>query len=237
MQVVAMEVSAAVLSLLSLAAAAAPVQSPGSAAVVQGVDAAIQARVDNVLEFTNTEHYAVYRGNDETHPAAEMIVRDRYRKGNGKTYTVLSESGSSVIERYGLQPLLDNETEINLPSQAAQSWFTSANYEMHLKPGVQQVNGRTCYALSIKTRRKAPNMLDGTLWVDTGNDSIVRVEGIASKKPSIFAGTTHMLRDYEDIDGYSMATHAHAESNSLFFGRTVVVIDYYDYHLQLRPRR
>jgi hypothetical protein len=236
MQGVAMEVSAAILSFLSLAAAAPPVPSPDSAAVIQGVDAAVQARVDNVLGFTDTEHYAVYRGNDESHPAAEMTVRDTYRKGKGKAYTVLSESGSSIIEHYGLQPLLDNETEINLPGQVAKSWFTSANYEMHLIPGAQQVNGRTCYAFSIQPRSKAPNMIEGTLWVDAGNDSIVRVKGIASKKPSIFAGTTHMMRDYQDIDGYSMATHARAESSSLFFGRTVVVIEYYDYHLQLRPK-
>jgi hypothetical protein len=237
MQAVAMEVSAAILSLLSLAVAAPPPQSPDSAAVIQGVDAANQARVNNVLEFTNTEHYTVYRDNNETHPAAEMIVRDTYRKGKGKTYTVLSESGSSIIEHYGLQPLLDNETEINLPSQVAKSWFTSANYQMHLKPGAQQVNGRTCYALSIKPLRKAPNMIEGTLWVDAANDSIVQVQGIASKRPSIFAGTTHMMRDYKEVDGYSMATHARAESSSLFFGRTVVVIEYYNYHLELRPRK
>ncbi len=229
-----MGVSAAIFSLLSLAVAATPVQSPDSAAVIQGVDAAVQARVDHVLGFTDTERYEVYRGADETHPAAQMTVRDTFRKGRGKTYTVLSESGPTVIEHLGLQPLLDNETEVNLPSQIAKSWFTSANYTMQLKPGTQQVNGRTCYALSIEPRRKAPNMIEGTLWVDAGNYSIIRVQGIASKKPSVFAGTTHMMRDYEDIDGYSMATHARAESDSFFFGRTVVVIRYYDYHLELR---
>ncbi len=237
MQGVAKGVNAAIFSLMSLAAAATPVQSLNSAAVIQGIDAAVQARVENVLGFTDTEHYAVYRGANETHPAAQMTVRDAYQKGKGKTYTVLSESGSSIIERFGLRPLLDNETEINLPSQVANSWFTSANYHMQLKPGAQQVNGRTCYALSIKPRRVAPNMIDGTLWVDAKDYSIVRVQGVASRKPSIFAGTTHMMRDYENIDGYSMATHARAESGSVFVGRTVVVIQYYDYHLQLRPKQ
>ena len=229
-----MQVGAAIFSLLALAAAAIPAQSPNSEAVVQGLDAAVQARVDNVLAFTDTERYAVYRDSDKS-PAAQMTVRDTYRKGKGKTYAVLSESGSTVIEHFGLRPLLDNETEINLPDEVANSWFVSANYRMQLKPGTQQVNGRACYALSITPRRKAPNMIDGTLWVDARNYSIVRVQGVASKKPSIFAGTTHMMRDYADIDGYSMATRARAESDSFFFGRTVVVIRYDDYHLQLRP--
>ena len=46
-----------------------------------------------------------------------------------------------------------------------------------------------------------------------------------------------MMRQYESIDGYPMATHARAESNSWLFGRTVVTIDYSDYHLELSPHR
>jgi hypothetical protein len=37
------------------------------------------------------------------------------------------------------------------------------------------------------------------------------------------------------MHGYAMAVRARAESSSLFFGKTVVVIDYSDYHFQLRP--
>jgi hypothetical protein len=43
-----------------------------------------------------------------------------------------------------------------------------------------------------------------------------------------------MMRQYASIDGFAMATHARAESDSSLFGRTVVTIDYRDYHLQLR---
>jgi hypothetical protein len=46
-----------------------------------------------------------------------------------------------------------------------------------------------------------------------------------------------MMRQYEQIDGFPMATHARAESNSMLFGRTVVTIDYSDYHLQLAPQK
>ena len=42
-----------------------------------------------------------------------------------------------------------------------------------------------------------------------------------------------MMRQYTQLEGYPMAMHARAESNSMFFGRTVVTIDYSDYQLQL----
>jgi len=50
-------------------------QQPNEAAVIHQIDAAVLARVNNILEFTDVEHYSVYRGGDETHPAAEMTVR------------------------------------------------------------------------------------------------------------------------------------------------------------------
>jgi hypothetical protein len=108
---------------------------------------------------------------------------------------------------------------------------------MKLKGGAQAIDGRSCYALAIKPKTKAPHMIDGTLWVDAHDGTIVRVEGIASKSPSRFAHTTHMMRQYVNIEGHAMATHARAESSSILFGSTVVLIDYTDYHLQIRNAR
>jgi hypothetical protein len=229
--------SFALLIALSAPAALAPAtvaQQPDEAAVIRMVDAAVQRRVENVLAFTDTEHYRIYRGKGATQPAAEMTAVDSYTKGVGKKYTILTESGSELVQRYGLRPLIENETEINKPGNAERSWITSANYEMKLKGSPQPMDGRTCYALAIKPKTKAPNFVDGTLWVDARDGTLVRIEGIASKSPSSFAHTTHMMRQYVNIEGHAMATHARAESSSLLFGTTVVLIDYKDYHLQIR---
>ena len=210
-------------------------QRPDAAAILRDLDAANQARYDHVLSFTDVEHYTVFRGKDQAHPAAEMTVRTTYEKGIGKSYAILAQSGSELVLKFGLRPLLENEKAINDPANVAQSWFTSANYEMHLKPGVSQViDGRICLALAMTPRRKAPNMIDGTLWVDAGNHMLVEVEGTASKSPSVFAGTTRMMRRYANLQGNAMAVHARAESSSILFGETVITIDYSDYHVELR---
>ncbi len=218
------------------AIAIAPAQQPDGAAIIRDLDAANQARFENVLSFTDVEHYAVFRDANQTDPAAEMTVRTTYVKGVGKSYVVLAQSGSAFIERVGLQPLLENEKAVNDPAKVSQSWFTSANYEMKLEPGAPQVvDGRKCLALSIAPRHKAPNMIEGMLWVEANNHMLVQVEGKPSKSPSVLAGTTHMMRRYVGMQGYAMATHAWAESHSVLFGRTVIVIDYSDYRFQLRP--
>ena len=227
-------IAAGFLALLTIAALHA--QLPGAPAVIRDLDAANQARFDNVLSFTDVEHYTVFRGDDQTNPAAEMTVKMTYKKGVGKEFVIVKQSGSSVIQKFGLEPLLANEKSLNDPSIVAQTWFTSANYKMRLKPDANRtIDGRQCLAIEITPYRKAPNMLDGTIWVDSRTHTLAEVEGVASKSPSVFAKTTKMMRRYTDMHGYAMAVQARAESSSLFFGKTVVVIDYTDYHFQLRP--
>jgi hypothetical protein len=224
------------IGILMLIRGSGPAQELDPAAtVIRAVNAAVTSRYENVLGFTDIEHYAVYRGGDETHPAAEMTVRDTYKKGAGKTFTVLSESGSSILLRFGLMPLLDNDRIINQPGNVERSWFNSANYVMTLKAGgVQKLDGRNCFLLKIEPKAEAPNLIIGTIWVDVSDGTLVKVDGVASKNPSAWSGTTHMMRRYANIDGYSMAMHARADSDSAFFGRTVVAIDYSDYKLEVK---
>jgi hypothetical protein len=225
---------AAISLWIAPAPVSAPAQQPDQAAVIASIDAEVRYRYDNVLGFTDIEQYSVFRGEDRTHPAAEMTVKTTYRRGVGKNYEILSQSGSSLIIHFGLRPLLDNEKAINEPGNVEHSWFTSANYEMKLRPGGPQLlDGRNCFVLDITARQKAPNMIDGTLWVDAQDGQIVKLDGTASKSPSAFAGTTHMMRQYAGMSGFPMATHARAESSSLLFGRTVVTIDYSGYQLQI----
>ena len=227
-----------IMGILMLLRASGPAQEPNSAAVIRSVDAAVASRYENILGFTDIEHLAVYRRGDDTHPAAEVTVRDTYKKGVGKTYTILSQSGSTILLRLGLRPLLDNEQIINQPGNVERSWFTSANYVMTLKAGgVHKLDGRDCFALDVKPKAQAPNLIIGTIWVDAHDETLVSIDGIASKNPSAWSGATHMTRQYSNINGFSMAMHARAESDSALFGRTVVTIDYSDYKLVTKTGR
>jgi len=213
----------------------AQAQQLDGASVVQHIDAVIKARFEAVLSFTVTERYSVYRNRDESHPAAEMTVKTTYDKNAGKSYSILSESGSEILKHFVLDALLENEKRINQPGNREASWFTTANYELKLLPGgIQRIDGRDCYALSMNPRQKAPNLIQGTMWVDAGNFSTVRIEGTSTKSPSMLTGPSHVMRQYALFDGYAQATHARAESDSSLFGKTIVTIDYSGYEIKIR---
>jgi outer membrane lipoprotein-sorting protein len=206
--------------------------------VIRSIDAAVHARVDGIEGYLVTEHYTVFRGGDEAHPAAEMTVKTIYRRATGKTYIIQSESGSAILRKMVLYKILESEKEINLPANREAAWITSANYEMKLRPGgAQRLDGRNCYVLDIAPKRKAPNLMDGTLWVDAKDGSIIQIQGVASKSASVFTGPTQMMRQYANVNGFAMATQARAVADSGLFGRTVITIDYRDYGIQLTPAR
>lgn len=209
-------------------------QQIDNATVVRNIDAAVKWRIDHIAGYTDLENYKVYRGKDETHPAAEMQVKTTYRPEAGKNYQVISQSGSSLLYKLLLHPLLETEKEINDPNKVSTSLMNSFNYDMKLIPGGPvQKEGRACWALTIEPRRKAPNLFRGTLWVDEKDFTIVRIEGVTSKSPSFFASPAQVMRRYIKVDGFAQAIQARAESES-FFGRVVMTIDYEGYQIQSR---
>jgi hypothetical protein len=230
--------TAFVLLLLCAGVSRVLAQQVGSADILQKIDTAVKARIDGIEGYTDTEHYAVLRNKDETHPVAEMTVKTTYKRDTGKSYQILSESGSTMMRNLVLHAILDNEQHVNEPGVREGAWVTTANYDMQVKPGaIQKVDGRDCVSLSLTPRRKEPYLLVGTLWVSAQNGEIVRIEGKGSKSSSVFTGETEMMRQYVDMDGFGEAVHARATSNSFLFGETVVTIDYRDYQFQLRQGR
>jgi len=227
---------AAPILFSALGVQAQPAQPVDLMSLVHGIDASVQARNDHVAGYTVTEHYAVFRNSDESHPAAEMTVRTDYRKEQGKSYTILSQSGSGLLRNQLLGTVLDREKQMSQPGMRETVLVTSANYEMKLMSATtEMVDGRACLVLGLTPKRSSPSLFKGTLWVDAADYSIVQLEGMATKSPSFLTGATQVMRQYAKFEGFPMATHASAVSKSALLGQTVVKIDYSGYQIQLVP--
>lgn len=221
------------LSQPTISAQTAPVQVD-AAAIQRAIDASVAHREDNLLGYTAVEHYSVFRSHDTQHPVAEMTVKTTYRKESGKSYQILAQSGSSIWRKELLDRVLDNEKTLTQPNNRTGALISSANYSMTPR-GTATLNGRDCFVVTLAPRRESPYLFKGTLWVDARDGSIVQLQGITSRNPSLLAGPTSVERQYSILDGLPMATHALATSNSWLLGLTTISIDYTSYELQLRP--
>jgi len=199
-----------------------------SATVIQGIDRSVLHRDDNVLGYTVTERYTVYRSGDDAHPAAQMSVKTTYAKDAGKSYQILSEEGPTLLRKEVLEKALENEKLLNAPANRAHELITSANYSMTVA-GTQTVDGRDCFLVDIVPRQNAEYLFKGRIWVDERSEDIVRLEGIATKNTSMVTGPAQVVRNYAEVDGFPMATHASATVSSWLLGPTRVEIEYAGY--------
>lgn len=208
-------------------------QHPADSDIFQKVNASVAARDQNVLGYTVTEHYSVFRNQEKVHPAAEMTVKTTYRKDAGKSYEVITESGSEFLLKEVLARVLDSEKTMSQPANRAGELITTQNYNMTVQ-SAEVVDGRQCIRVAIAPRRTAPNLFKGTIWVDAQDGSIVALEGIASKSPTMLAGAAEVARHYAQIDGFPMATHATATTGSWLLGQTTIEIEYTGYQIMLQ---
>jgi hypothetical protein len=222
------------LFICTSVAIASAQQVPDLSTIVRGVDASVKQRLDQLAGYTAIEHYAVFRGHNDAKPAAEMLVKTTYRKETGKSYQILSQSGSSLWRNEVLKTLLENEQRMSQPGNVETALINSTNYEMKLdKNPVQALNGRQCLVLDITPRRNSQYLFKGMLWVDARDYAIVQLKGTAAKSAFFLANAAEVTRQYIGIDDLPMANHAEAVSGSALLGQTVVKVDYNSYQLQL----
>ena len=208
-------------------------QTPDINTLVSMVDASVAWRDQNVLGYTVTEHYSVFRGQDKSQPSAQMMVKTTYTRDHGKSYQILSETGSQLIRNQVLHRVLASESELTEPQNRSQAVITSVNYSMQQK-ATDKVAGQDCIVLSITPRRISQFLFTGTIWVDSHDGSIVQLEGVAGKSPSMLTGPAQVSRSYQKIDGYPMAVRATAVSQSALLGQTTIQIEYNGYSITQR---
>jgi hypothetical protein len=205
------------------------------AKVIERIDAAVKHRSDHIAGYSVREIYSIFR-NGESNPSVQVTVNTVFKRGAGKDYTPVSATGSSVLRNIVVDKVLANEKEMARAENRDKVSITSANYEMHLLPGKVTLNGRDCIVVSLKARRKTSTLLNGKGWFDAGDLTLVHLEGSPAQSVSVFAGDTSGRRDYERIEGFSMAQHAELHSHSFLFGDTLLKIDYSDYKIDLDPK-
>jgi hypothetical protein len=196
--------------------------------LIRQIDQAELRRESKLTGYTVSEYYTIR--NSHFSKPAEAIIETTYRRGQGKTYKVLSRSGPSLLRNRVLDRLLQEETQMSRGRMREQAIITSANYEMKLM-GQEPVGGIMCDVLELTPKRKSPYLLRGRLWVDPAKMMIVKIEGKPPASASFFSGRPQVVREYKHLEGFALAHHSHAVSSSFLFGQSIVDIEYRDYHL------
>jgi hypothetical protein len=159
---------------------------------------------------------------------AEEVGRMEFVAPDKKTFTLDSESGSSLVRHMALTPLINSEIEAAAGKEHHDSAISADNYSLGLL-GEQQVGPYRCFVAKAVPKRKDKYLFEGRLWIDVKDYSVVRIEGYPAKKLSFWIQRADFVRQYQKIDGFWLPRKDQTLVQVRLYGKKVLTIDHRNY--------
>ena len=174
--------------------------------------------------YTATRHYLIVHKRSR----AEMKVELTCAGDGVKEFKILSESGSFAIRTLVFHRMLKEETEASRPETRKITRITPSNYDFRLL-GRDVVDGHPAYVLQVAPRHDNKYLIDGRIWVDADDYSIVRIEGRPARNPSFWTRSVHFVHTYQKVGPFWLAASTHSVSEIRIYGSAEVTIESSDY--------
>lgn len=190
-------------------------------ASVQPVLERFLARADEPLtQYRATRSLEGHNPRFKKHGSIEAVTE--LLPGGRFTYTILTESGSEYVREKVLRPLLETEAKVLASGKHSRSAVTSENYEIGggemVEPGVVK--------LFAKPRRNDLSLIDGAVFIASGDADLLRVEGRMTKNPSFWTTRVDVVRWYERIAGVRVPVRLDSTAHIRFAGESTLSMIY-----------
>jgi hypothetical protein len=183
-------------------------------------------RKAQISGYTATRHYLAVNKQHR----AEMFVGLTCRSNGEKQFTILSEEGSSAIRKHLFHKMLQEETEASRRDTSGSTRITPDNYEFQFI-GKEVLEQRPAYLLRVTPKNHSKYLIDGRIWVDATDYSIVRIEGSPARNPSFWTHDVHFVHTYHKVGPYWFAASTHSVSEIRIFGEAELTIENSNYTL------
>ncbi len=157
-----------------------------------------------------------------------MKVEINFDATSGKSFRILSESGSKTFGEKILKRAMDSEIEASKDNGA--SALTPANYRFQLQ-GSESVNGRPAYILSVEPLTGSKFLYRGKVWVDATDFGVAKIEASPAKNPSFLISRTLIRWTYAKVGNFWLPQQSRSESKVRIGGTAVLTIDYGTYQI------
>jgi hypothetical protein len=161
---------------------------------------------------------------------AEMLVHVDCAIDGVKQFTLLSEEGSGSIRKHVFHKLLSEETEASRHGTRNSTRLIPANYAFRLV-GQEKLETGPAYVLQVSPKTANKYLIDGKIWVDANDYSIVRIEGQPARNPSFWVRNVHFVHTYEKVGPFWLASATRTKSDVRIFGSSELTIENSDYTL------
>jgi MucB/RseB N-terminal domain len=203
-----------------------------SAQIVEHMQQNKQAQTRELKEYKALRHYAVeYRGFSSVIDA-RMDVEVSYEAATGKSFRIVSQSGSHLLCEKVLRRAVDSEKEAS--QDQGSTALTQANYRFRLA-GEESVAGRRAYILDVEPLTASKFLYRGKVWVDAADFAVVKMETVPAKSPSFWIARTLIHYTGAKTDGFWLPQQVRSETKVRIGGTAVLTIDYGSYAVVPMP--
>jgi hypothetical protein len=151
-----------------------------------------------------------------------MEVQTTFRWPYSLHSTVVKQEGSDFIREHVFQKILEAETDLAAKDDAD---IVPKNYDFGFL-GKEDCNGRPCWHLALKPKRKDKFLIDGDLWVDAADYAVSRVHGVPSKHVSMWVSRVVIDRELCRINGVWLDQKIESSSSIHLVGNVSIQIEY-----------
>jgi hypothetical protein len=156
---------------------------------------------------------------------SRLVVLTTFHQPDSHESKVIEQEGSKFIRERVFDKILEAEKEIKSKNVKAETDILPENYDFMLV-GMDDIQGRKCYHLTILPKRKSKYLLNGSIWVDAKNYGIARIHGSPSKRPSLWTLKTEVDRRYKPIGNFWLTDRIDSTSDLLVAGHSTLSIEY-----------
>lgn len=199
-----------------------------STQIVQRLQQQSQAQTNELKQYKSLRHYQVqYRG-FSARIAASMDVAVNYDAATGKTFRIVSQSGSGMLCDKVLKRAVESEKEA--AQDKAATALTDANYRFQLL-GSENLAGGPAYILDVQPLTPSKFLFRGKIWVDAAEFAVVKMETEPAKSPSFWIARTLIHYTSAKTDGFWFPQQVRSETKVRIGGTAVLTIDYGKYEV------
>jgi hypothetical protein len=186
-----------------------------------------EQRTQDLQSYTAARSYHLkYQG--VYNASADLEATLTYQWPNKKEFRVLSETGSELLRKRVLRPLLQAEREAVKDENRSKAVIRPENYDFSAA-GYEQTSEGNFYVLEIKPKNKNKFLVRGRIWVDGEDFGIARLEGEPSVNPSWWLKQTLIHAYFQRVGKFWLPVRNESQTQLRLLGKSWLTIEYGNY--------
>jgi hypothetical protein len=161
---------------------------------------------------------------------ASLVVDAQYSAPATKQFTIVSETGSKMVQNKVLKKLLESEKEAADPENQKHTALSPENYKFTLL-GVAPSQHGGCYRLHVDPHKENKFLYRGEVCVNAADFAVESIDAEPSKNPSFWISNSKIEHRYQKVGNFWLPASNKSITKVRLGGTATLTIQYTDYQV------